>query len=65
MNSAQIRSILRSNVDKTFQTGVYASDQLNLVKARQFAIIINSDDSHHGETHWLAAFKRLTSNRVF
>jgi hypothetical protein len=65
MNSEQIRSILLECVDDRFETGVFACDQLDSVQSRQFAIVVNSDDSEHRGTHWLAIVKENGCNIEF
>jgi len=57
MNSSELRRILGLTVPTTYQTGVLACDQLNLVKKKKFAIIINTDDSTKPGLHWLSIFK--------
>lgn len=64
MNSNEIRKVLAQFVPEEFKTGVYASDQLKYVCGPLFAIIVNSDDSEHSGTHWLALIKSHRNSNI-
>lgn len=57
MNSDEIRHILNIIIPSKFDTGVYASDQLENLRSDNIAIIFNSDESYKPGTHWLGLFK--------
>src|SRR5690348_15687689 len=57
MNSDQLRKILHQFVPLTFDDQVLASDQLDFIRKKKFAVILNSDTSKENGMHWLGLFK--------
>jgi hypothetical protein len=64
MDSDQLRSALVQCIPSSYETGVFACDQLNHIRSDQFAFIFNSDTSEKDGTHWLALFKDSDSSIV-
>jgi len=58
MNSSDLRNILCAFVPKDYETGVYACDQLNVINSNRFAIICNNQISTQRGMHWIAFFKK-------
>jgi hypothetical protein len=65
MNSNQLRAILSQHIPESFQSGVYACDQLADIQRSTFAIILNSDISTGPGVHWLAIYKDNTNLEFF
>lgn len=57
LDTRQLRYMLLCYIKKGFHTAVYASDQLNNCKAKNFCIIVNSQPSFDNGEHWIAFFK--------
>jgi hypothetical protein len=64
MNSTQIRIILAQVIPGSFQTGVYACDELHQISSDNFAVILNTDKGTDDGEHWLALFKEKHSNVI-
>src|ERR1700744_4503955 len=64
MNSTELRNILNISVPSSYQAGVLACDQLNLVHQQKFAIILNTDASTTPGLHWLGVFKKSAESPV-
>ena len=64
MNSSQIRKALSVFIPHTFETGVYACDELFEISTSSFAVVFNSDKASLPGTHWLALFKHSGSSII-
>jgi hypothetical protein len=63
MNSLQLRYILKM-FNSPIHTGVYASDQLNLISTKSFHIIVNIQPSTQKGLHWVSFSKKSKQSQL-